>query len=129
MAFTIQTIPYNYMAGYSAVPIRVFESNWKNLENFDYVFNLTWDGQPISASTQYYIGENLYTRIYVNETTNYSAGDSVVIIDDNQINNGYYIIMKILNSTSMMIILSIRLLNTRLNLTKMVMVNWILVRS
>lgn len=103
MAFTTQTIPYTYMAGYSAVPIKVFESNWKNLENFDYVFNLTWDSHPISASTQYYIGENLYTRIYLNETTNYSAGDSVVIIDDNQINNGYYIIMKILNSTSMVI--------------------------
>jgi hypothetical protein len=103
MAYTTQTIPYNYMAGYSAVPMKVFESNWKNLENFDYIFNLTWAGQPIGGSSQYYIGENLFTRIFVTETRLFSAGDTVVIIDDNQINNGYYTIMKILNSTSMVI--------------------------
>lgn len=101
MAYSAITTPDTYMGAYSAVPIKVYSTDWNTQENFKYIINLTWDKVLISSDSTISLDGNIYTKITSSTPHNFSLGDTVLV--DDSINNnqftGYYIVQAIISST------------------------------
>lgn len=81
--------PNEFMAGYSAIPIRVSDTGATSTERFKYVTNLLWDKKTISTANG---------RLLTFTTPhNFKVGDTVFLDDDFNANQktGYYIITSI----------------------------------
>jgi hypothetical protein len=105
MGYSAITTPHTYMAAYSAVPIKVYSTEWDTQENFKYLINLCWDTITISSITTASYGNNAYTKLTVASSIDYEIGDSVFledVINSNQF-TGYYNVQAIPNSTSILI--------------------------
>lgn len=99
------TIPHEYMAGYSAVPLRIFDTNFNTLDNYKYLFNITWDTVTISASDGQSFNGVIYTKLTLLEPHNFRRGDSVLINDliNSNADTGYYNILRIISSTQIVV--------------------------
>ena len=105
MGYSAITTPDTYMAAYSAVPIKVYSTEWDTQENFKYLINLCWDTITISSITTASYGNNAYTQLTVASSIDYAVGDSVFledVLNSNQF-TGYYNVQAIPNSTSILI--------------------------
>jgi hypothetical protein len=91
--------PDDYMAGYSAIPIRITDSASTITEQFKYVINILWDKLQIDSitfTTQSILG---FTSVH-----NFKKGDTVFIQDSNDPSySGYYIISQVPSSTQISI--------------------------
>ena len=81
MGYSAITTPDTYMAAYSAVPIKVYSTEWNTQENFKYIINLCWDTITISSITTASYGNNAYTQLTVASSIDYKIGDSVFLED------------------------------------------------
>lgn len=101
MSYTAITSPDTYMGAYSAVPLKVYSTDWNTQDNFRYIVNLSWDEVTISADSTIAIGNNIYTKLTSSTNHKFAVGDTVLIND--AINNneftGYYNIQAIISST------------------------------
>jgi len=101
MAYSAITTPDTYMGAYSAVPIKVYSTDWNTQEAFKYIINLSWDKVLISSDSTISLDGNIYTKITSSTPHNFSLGDTVLV--DDSINNnqftGYYIVQAIISST------------------------------
>ena len=105
MGYSAITTPDTYMAAYSAVPIKVYSTEWETQENFKYLINLCWDTITISSITTASYGNNAYTQLTVASSIDYEVGDSVFledVLNSNQF-TGYYNVQAVPNSTSILI--------------------------
>lgn len=105
MGYSAITTPDTYMAAYSAVPIKVYSTEWNTQENFKYLINLCWDTITISSITTASYGNNAYTQLTVASSIDYEIGDSVFledVLNSNQF-TGYYNVQAIPNSTTILI--------------------------
>ena len=101
MAYSAITTPDTYMGAYSAVPIKVYSTDWNTQENFKYIINLSWDKVLISSDSTISLDGNIYTKITSSTPHNFSLGDTV-LVDDGINNNqftGYYIVQAVISST------------------------------
>ena len=101
MAYSAITTPDTYMGAYSAVPIKVYSTDWNTQENFKYIINLSWDKVLISSDSTISLDGNIYTKITSSTPHSFSLGDTVLV--DDGINNdqftGYYIVQAVISST------------------------------
>lgn len=101
MAYSAITTPDTYMGAYSAVPLKVYSTDWNTQEAFKYIINLSWDKVLISSDSTISLDGNIYTKITSSTPHNFSLGDTVLV--DDSINNnqftGYYIVQAIISST------------------------------
>tara|TARA_R110000868_G_scaffold241039_2_gene495623 strand:- start:2834 stop:4771 length:1938 start_codon:yes stop_codon:yes gene_type:complete len=105
MGYSAITTPDTYMAAYSAVPIKVYSTEWNTQENFKYIINLCWDTITISSITTASYGNNAYTQLTVASSIDYKIGDSVFledVLNSNQF-TGYFNVQAIPNSTTILI--------------------------
>jgi len=105
MAYTAITQPHNYMAAYSAVPLKLYDTDYNVSENYKYIVNITWDTVIIDLQSPYIIYNDVFTKLTSTSPHNYSMGD-YLYLDDSSNNNlytGYYIIKKIISSTEFVI--------------------------
>ena len=101
MGYSAITSPNDYMAAYSAVPLKVFSDQFDQQELFKYIVNLVWDTVSISADQSINIGNDVYTLLTSSTPHDFSVGDTV-LIDDGINNNqftGYYIVQAIISPT------------------------------
>ena len=101
MAYSAITTPDTYMGAYSAVPIKVYSTDWNTQEAFKYIINLSWDKVLISSDSTISLDGNIYTKITSSTPHNFTLGDTVLV--DDSINNnqftGYYIVQAVISST------------------------------
>lgn len=105
MAYTAITQPHDYMAAYSAVPLKVLSTSYNTSEQFKYIVNICWDGISITANTSYSMLNSLFTKLTSSTPHNFENGDKV-FVDDNpnsDVFTGYYNIRKIISSTEFVI--------------------------
>lgn len=101
MAYSAITTPDTYMGAYSAVPVKVYSTDWNTQENFKYIINLTWDKVLISSDSTISLDGSIFTKITSSTPHNFQVGDTV-LIDDGINNNqftGYYIVQSIISTT------------------------------
>lgn len=105
MSLSALVQPHTFMAGYSAIPLRISDTEWNDLENFKYITNILWDIVSVSASTSYDYNSTIYTKLTTTTSHNFKKGDTVLVNDINNGNayTGYYIILAIINSTNIVI--------------------------
>ena len=102
MALSAITQPNLYMAAYSAVPLKLYSSDYNQQQLYKYVVNLIWDSVSISNDVSINIGANVYTKLTSTTPHNFVIGDTV-LVDDGINNNqftGYYNVQQVINSTN-----------------------------
>ena len=62
MAYTAITQPHEYMAAYSAVPVKLFDTDYNVSENYKYITNITWDKVTITGHTAFIIYNDVFTK-------------------------------------------------------------------
>lgn len=105
MSYTAITEPNKFMAAYSAVPLKLYDTDYNVSEFYKYVVNLTWDKVTITGNTAYILGGQVLTKLTSTTPHNYSLGDGLFLNDANNGNTytGYYLVQKIVNSTEFVI--------------------------
>ena len=105
MAYTAITQPHDYMAAYSAIPLKLFDTDYNVSEFYKYITNITWDKVTITGHTAYIIYNDVFTKFTSTTPHNFSLGDYVFLNDsgNNNLYTGYYIIRKIVSSTEFVV--------------------------
>ena len=106
MGYSAITQPHDYMAAYSAVPLKVISTNYNIEENFKYVINLTWDEEVISSADAYILGSNTFVKLTSTTPHNYILGDYLFLNQNgfqNDLYTSYAIIRKIVSSTEFVV--------------------------
>jgi hypothetical protein len=89
------------MAGYSAVPLKVYSNQWDQQDLFKYIVNVCWNTVTITADQSINIGNDVYTLLTSSTPHLFEVGDTILL--DDTINGGqftgYYIVQKIISST------------------------------
>lgn len=89
MAISIQIEPNEYMAAYSAIPLKFQSTNVNDAEDFKYIINICYDSQSANSPTATVVGTNVWTKITA-PAYPYSEGDTILIIDSDDTYTGYY---------------------------------------
>ena len=105
MGYSAITTPHTYMGAYSAVPLKVYSTEWNTQDNFKYVINLCWDTVNVSAITTVAVGNNVYTKLTVPSSHTFELGDSVFLFDSINSNQftGYFNVQALPDATSVAI--------------------------
>jgi hypothetical protein len=105
MAITATTQPYDYMAAYSAIPLRLADNDYDNFEQFKYITNIIYDKVTINAISAIVLGTNNYTSCITATNHNFSVGDSIYLNDNSNSNfyTGFYIVIEVISSTQIII--------------------------
>ena len=53
MSYSAITLPHDYMAAYSAIPLKVFDTNYDQLNQYKYVVNAVYDDVFITTAITY----------------------------------------------------------------------------
>ena len=101
MSYSVITQPNAYMAGYSAVPLKVFSTDYNQQYLFKYLINVTYDKVTISSDSSVNIGNSVYTLLTSTTAHEFEIGDTVLLDDNVNSGNqtGYYIVQANINST------------------------------
>jgi len=105
MALSILTQPSVYSAGYSAVPLKVYDPNYNNYSLFKYIVNIVWDKRTISNDAPYSVSNQVFTKLTFTTPHEFKIGDSVILDDsvNSNLNTGYYNVKSIVSSTEITI--------------------------
>ena len=103
MGYSAITQPNIYQHGYAAVPLRLNDTEVDNVDNYKYIVNIIWDRKGASGNSQATFGYNVYTRVNFSSAHNYLIGDTLFFDDNNGFYRGYYNIISIPSSTSIII--------------------------
>jgi hypothetical protein len=105
MSYSAITTPAPFMAGYSPVPIKLYDTDYNQYPNYKYVVNIAWDKRTITSDSAIVLNNNSYTKLTFSATHDFKVGDTVLL--DNSINldqnTGYYTVFDVLSSTSIAI--------------------------
>lgn len=103
MAYSAITQPNIYQHGYAAVPLRLTDTEVDNVDNYKYIVNIIWDRKGASANSQVTFGYDVYTKVQFSSSHNYVVGDTLFIDDNDGFYRGYYNIISVISSTSIII--------------------------
>jgi hypothetical protein len=102
------TQPNIYSCGYSAVPLRLTDSNVDLVDNYKYVINIIYDKLTISTASSVNFDNYIYTKLTYSTPHKYSVGDVLFLNDSADIYTDYYIVKQIdVNNTSVIIDLTL----------------------
>jgi hypothetical protein len=101
MSLSAITQPNTYMAAYSAVPLKLFSTEFNEQPLYKYLVNLTWDTKIISQDASVSIGDNIYTKLTSTTPHDFIIGDTVLVDDTINLDKftGYYIVQQVINAT------------------------------
>ena len=101
MSVSAITQPHSYMAAYSAVPLKVYSTQWDQQELFKYIVNVVFNTVTITADQSINIGNDVFTLLTSSTPHLFQVGDTVLLDDSINANQftGYYIVQKIVSST------------------------------
>ena len=97
MGYSAITLPNQYMASYSAVPLKLFDTQFDQVQQYKYIVNAVYDTVfTISATTAPYNGQ-VYTLLTTSTPHGYAVGDTILLNDspNNNLQTGYYNILAI----------------------------------
>jgi hypothetical protein len=97
MGYSAITLPNQYMAAYSAVPLKLFDTQFDQVQQYKYIVNAVYDTVfATSATTASYNGQ-VYTLLVTSTPHGYSVGDTIILNDvpNNNLQTGYYNILSI----------------------------------
>jgi hypothetical protein len=97
MSYSAITLPDEYMAAYSAIPLKLFDTQYNQVQQFKYIVNAIYDTVlATSASTASYNGA-VYTLLVTSTPHEYAVGDTIILNDapNNNLQTGYYNILAI----------------------------------
>ena len=105
MALSALTQPDEFMAAYSAVPVKLFDNNVFISENYKYLINLCFDKFEITSAVAYPLYGEVFTECTSLTNHNYALGDYLFLDDtaNSNLYTGYYIIKKITASNKFVI--------------------------
>jgi hypothetical protein len=103
MSYSALTVPYDYMAAYSSVPLRISSSDSQLYDYFKYVTNIVYSASTLSSSQNIVYGPNTYTQITFTEAHSFEIGDTILLDDTSGEYQGYYNVMSTPSSTSVVI--------------------------
>jgi hypothetical protein len=101
MSYTAITQPNTYMAAYSAVPLKVYSTDFFQQEQFKYITNVVWNTVTISTISTTNVGNSVFTLLTSTTNHSYQLGDTLLLDDtiNSGKNTGYYIVQKIISPT------------------------------
>ena len=97
MSYSAITLPDEYMAAYSAIPLKLFDTQYNQVQQFKYIVNAVYDSVfATSATTASYNGA-VYTLLVTSTNHGYAVGDTIILNDapNNNLQTGYYNILSI----------------------------------
>jgi hypothetical protein len=97
MSYSTITLPNKYMAGYSAVPLKLFDTQYDQVQQYKYIVNAVYDtSSVVSASTSTYNG-SIYTLLTTSLPHKFNVGDTILLDDspNNNLQTGYYNILEV----------------------------------
>lgn len=104
MSYSAITLPHDYMAAYSAIPLKVYDTNYDQLSQYKYVVNAVYDDVFISTAITYSYQGQLQTKLTSTTPHSFKKGDSILLNDyNNNIYTGYYNILSVVSSTEFVI--------------------------
>lgn len=103
MAYSAITQPNIYQHGYAAVPLRLTDTEVDNVDNYKYIVNIIWDRKGAFSNSQTTFGYEVYTQITFSSAHPYLLGDTLFLDDNDGFYRGYYNIVSIPSSTSIII--------------------------
>ncbi len=97
--------PSEHMGAYSAIPLRLFDTDSTLSDNYKYVVNILWDKVTFSGTSSANVGGIVYTSLITDTPHNFSVGDTVFVndIDNNDTQTDYYIVRKVLDENTVVI--------------------------
>jgi len=97
--------PNDYMAGYSAIPIRVSDADATTSEQFKYLINIIWNKVTFSSVSDAFVNGQVNTVLELDATHSFKKGETIFINDtaNNNTNSGYYNITAIISNTKIAI--------------------------
>jgi hypothetical protein len=101
MSLSAITQPNTYMGAYSAVPLKLYSTDFFQLEQYKYIANVVWNTVTISNVSTTNVGNSVFTLLTCTTPQNYNLGDTVLLDDltNSGNNTGYYIVQQILSPT------------------------------
>ena len=97
MGYSAITLPDQYMAAYSAIPLKLYDTQYNTLSQYKYIVNAIYDTASVtSASTASYNGQ-VYTLLTTSTSHQFNVGDTIILDDtpNNNLQTGYYNILSI----------------------------------
>ena len=103
MSFTAFTEPHQYMAGYSAIPLRVNSPNVATSENFKYIINVVFSGVTVTGDTAVGFGTSTFTQLAFDQAHGYNNGQALFLDDTFEQLSGFFNIVSLPSVTSAII--------------------------
>lgn len=103
MAYSAPVQPGTYMAGYSAIPLRLNSTDSQTLQYYKYITNIAFSGGTISSGSNVAFGTNIFASLTFSAVHSFEVGDTIMIDDLNNSNvySGYYNVMSVPTSTTL----------------------------
>ena len=105
MGFSAITLPHQFMAAYSAVPLKVFDTDYDQVQQYKYIINAVYDTVNVTSAAPYSYQSTIYTELTTSTPHSFVRGDSILLNDPSTTNNqtGYYNIVFVPSSTTIVI--------------------------
>jgi hypothetical protein len=105
MGYSAITLPNQYMAAYSAVPLKLYDSEYDSSQQYKYIVNAVYDTVSSSSATTISYNGSIYTLIITSTPHNFVQGDSLILDDsvNNNLQTGYYNVLSVVSPTSFII--------------------------
>ena len=105
MGYSAITLPHQFMAAYSAVPLKVFDTDYDQVQQYKYIINAVYDTVSVTSAAPYSYQSTIYTELTSSTPHTFVRGDTILLNDPATTNNqtGYYNIVFIVSSTQFVI--------------------------
>lgn len=105
MSYSAITLPHDFMAAYSAIPLKVYDSNYDQVSQYKYIINAIYDTELVTASQPYSYQSNIFTELTTSNAHNYKVGETIILNDaaNNNLQTGYYNIILVPDNTHIVI--------------------------
>ena len=102
MGFSALTQPDTFMAGYSAVPLRVYADTVLTTNKFKYLINISTSSATITGATAYGYFNDVFTKLNFSTAHGFERGDTIMVDDSltQDYYSNYYNVMSVIDSTS-----------------------------
>jgi hypothetical protein len=103
MSYTIITSPNKYSNAYAFIPFRIVDTDVNSLESYQYIVNILYNKKTVSSSAAYSIGNGTYYQLNFATAHEFKLGENLFLNDVSDFYDGYYNVVKVISSTSIVI--------------------------
>lgn len=105
MGYSALTLPHQFMAAYSAIPFKVFDTDYNQVQQYQYIVNAVYDTVNINAADPYTYQSNVYMKLTSSTANSFNLGDTILLDDsiNSNLQTGYYNIVLIVSPTEFVI--------------------------